>query len=158
MRTLILVVAAFTAAASQPPADKDAVLRKLVGSWDLVKYESFDQNGNPGGATYDAGRIMYDERGHMSAQLSRKGRPRVTRQSSSDDRLAAAAGYLAYYGTYEVDTSKQIVTHHVIGSTLTSWEGTDLIRSYEFAADGTLVLTVKTGDRVSAKLSWRHSP
>src|SRR5262245_56207244 len=69
---------------------------KLVGNWTLVKYETFDEAGRPTGRGYDDGRIMYDARGNMAAQLMRKGRPLVTRQSSDTDRLAAAAGYIAY--------------------------------------------------------------
>lgn len=164
MRAARLALAALIAAApalatAQPRLTADEVRRKLAGNWKLVKYESFTQtaSGNPP-AGYDGGRIMYDEAGNMAAQLTRSGRPLVTRESSDRDRLAAAAGYLAYFGRYDIDAAKGIVTHHVEGSTNTSWVGTVLVRYYDFSPDGSrLTLSLKNAEgRVTGTLTWER--
>ena len=99
---------------------------------------------------------MYDDSGNMAAQLMRKGRPTVTRESSDQDRLTAANGYLAYYGKYEIDAAKGSVSHKVDGSTVTTWVGTALVRYYEFSPDGNrLVLSLKNAEgRVTSQLTW----
>src|SRR5258706_14614708 len=58
---------------SSPSTSVDAVKRRLVGTWTLVKYEIFDERGaaRPGG--FDAGRIMYGDSGEMTAHLLRTG-------------------------------------------------------------------------------------
>src|SRR6185503_2314523 len=123
------------------------------------KYETFVQagTGTPP-PPYDGGRLMYDEAGHMAAQLTRPGRPLVTRESTDKDRLAAAAGYVAYYGTYEIDASNGIVRHHVEGSTNTSWVGTTLVRYYDFSPDANrLTLSLKNAEaRVTSTLTWER--
>ena len=82
----------------------------------------------------------------------------MTRESSDRDRLAAAAGYVAYYGRYEIDASKGIVKHHVEGSTNTSWVGTDLVRYYELSPDANrLTLSIKNAEgRVTGTLTWER--
>jgi hypothetical protein len=158
--TLVAVSAGALLAHSQAAAGNPRDPRTLiVGNWKLAKYESFDETGNPvarGG--YDAGRIMYDDKGNMAAQLSRNGRPRVTRESTAQERLAASAGFLAYFGTYTIDLEKGMVTHHVKGSTNTAWPGTDLVRYYTFSEDGNqLVLSLKNAaGRVTGKLTWER--
>jgi uncharacterized protein len=146
------------AASPKPPAAPAAdVKQKLMGNWTLAKYEVFTQSSTPAPG-YDFGRIMYDESGNMAAQLMRKGRPAITRESSDQDRLAAAAGYLAYYGKYEIDAAKGTVSHHVDGSTVTGWVGTALVRYYEFSPDGnTLILKLKNAEgRVTSQLTWER--
>src|SRR6185503_4328625 len=70
------LLAALVSAASsdQPRMTADEVKRKLTGNWKLVKYETFVQagTGTPP-PPYDGGRLMYDEAGHMAAQLTRPG-------------------------------------------------------------------------------------
>lgn len=152
----LLTAASVALPSAQARPSADEVKRKLVGHWRLVKYETFTQtaSGNPARG-YDAGRIMYDEAGNMSAQLTRSGRPLITRDSTDRDRLAAAAGYVAYFGKYEIDAAKGIVTHRVEGSTNTSWVGTGLVRYYAFSSDGNrLMLSIKNNDRVTSMLTW----
>lgn len=160
---LLAVAATAPAPSAQTPMSADDVKRKLLGNWKLVKYETFAQSGAGGPATtspppFDSGRIMYDEAGHMAAQLTRPGRPVITRESTDRDRLAAAAGYVAYYGKYDIDVAKGTVSHHVEGSTNTSWVGTTLVRSYEFSPDANrLMLSLKNAEgRVTATLTWER--
>jgi hypothetical protein len=128
---------------SRTAAD-DAVRRQLSGEWVLVKYEVFAENGQTRSGNYDVGRINYGER-EMSAHLMRTERP------------ADPQRYLGYFGPYTIDADKRIVVHHVVGSSLPGWVGSEQVRHYAFTADGGLTLSLKTGDRITQTLTWTRA-
>ena len=110
-----------------------------IGTWKLVSYESHVDGVN---VIYPLGRdavgeIMYDVNGNMSAQLADVHRPSFAssdlRNVKPEEIIAAYKGYVAYFGTYDVDGSKGAIIHHVAGSLFPDWAGIDLIRYYEFA-------------------------
>jgi lipocalin-like protein len=132
----------------------DAVKRRLVGNWKLVKYEIFDERGTARPGNYDTGRLMYDEQGEMAAHLMRSGRP-AEAPATETARALAYQSYLAYFGPYTIDPGKHIVTHHVVGSSFPHWIGTEQIRHYGFSEDGKyLTLSLKSGERVTQTLTW----
>ena len=142
-----LTVAALMLAA--PPlvaadAAGDAVRKQLAGEWTLVKYEVFAENGQARPGNYDIGRINYGEK-EMSAHLMRTERP------------ADPQNYLGYFGPYTIDADKKIVVHHVVGSSLRTWVGSEQVRHYGFTADGLLTLSLKSGDRITQTLTWRRT-
>jgi hypothetical protein len=145
--------------ASQPfaaaDAADDAVRKQLAGEWTLVKYEIFGENGQARPGTYDIGRINYGEK-EMSAHLMRSGRPPEAAATDAA-RAAAFQGYLGYFGPYTVDAAKNIVVHHVAGSSLPNWRGSDQVRHYAFTADGQLTLSLKSGDRITQTLTWKRT-
>ena len=121
----------------------DAVRKQLAGEWTLVKYEIFGENGQTRPGNYDIGRINYGER-EMSAHLMRSGRPKDPAATDAA-RAAAFQGYLGYFGPYTIDAAKKIVVHHVAGSSLPNWLGTEQVRHYGFSADGKqLTLSLKS--------------
>jgi hypothetical protein len=137
-------------------ADDAAVKKQLAGEWTLVKYEIFGENGQTRPGTYDIGRLNYGER-EMSAHLTPLGRPRES-PTTEAARAAAYQGYLGYFGPYTIDAEKQIVVHHVVGSSLPNWLGTDQVRHYGFSADGKqLTLSLKSGDRITQTLTWERA-
>lgn len=142
-------------AGTQPVPD---VATRFVGHWRLLKFENFDEKGVVRLAEYDGGRISYDAAGNMSAQLMRSNRQRMSSPSTEPERAAAYSTYTAYYGTYTIDTPAGTVTHHVEGSTNPNWVKTDLVRWYEFSADGQqLMLSIKnTEGRVTGTLTWER--
>ena len=107
------------------------------------------------------GRLMYDPDGYMSVQHMMANRPRF----ASDDWLkgkpeeikAAFESYRAYYGTWDVDEQKGIVTHHIEAGSFPNWAGTDFVRSFEITGNR---LTLKTtpqimnGKTVTIYLFW----
>lgn len=156
---LMILVFGFAAMSlwAQQRADVERVRQRLIGSYKLISYVSYDQNGTATKLPYSAGQISYDTAGRMSAQLMRADRPRFTPGSpaSEAERAAAYSSYVAYFGRYEIDAEKNIVTHHVEGSISQNMVGSGMPRHYEFSADGaTLLLSVKNGDRVTGKLQW----
>jgi hypothetical protein len=151
----ILSCAAFPAGAGQQ-ADAGRLKQQLVGSYKLISYVNYDQNGVATDSPYTIGQIVYDAAGRMSAQLMRDGRPRMTTSRPSEaERAAAYSSYISYFGHYTIDADKRAVTHHVEGSVGPNLVGGELVRFFEFSPDGkSLFLTVKDGNRVTAKLQW----
>jgi hypothetical protein len=122
-----------------------------------VSYTSYDQNGVASKLPYSVGQISYDAANRMSAQLVRDDRPAAAPRSEPE-RAAAYSSYISYFGRYEIDVEKGIVTHYVEGSISPTMVGQGMPRYFEFSPDNaSLFLTVKSGDRVTGKLQWdRH--
>jgi hypothetical protein len=139
----------------RPALSADAVKARLVGNWNLVKFVSFNAAGEVRPGTYDTGRLMYD--GHeMTAHLMRSGGPREA-PATEAARAVAYQAYLGYFGPYTVDASKGVVIHHVVGSSFPHWIGSEQVRYYGFSEDGnTLILSVKSGERITGTLTWER--
>jgi hypothetical protein len=112
---------------------------QLIGHWTLVSLAAVNGTDIEYPMGYDVeGVITYDQADHMTAQIMRHDRPRFA--SGDVDRgtvaelSAALTGYTAYFGTYSVDESAAVVTHHVKGSLFPNWVGTDQRR--EIVVDG----------------------
>ena len=123
---------------------------RLIGSWRLVSYETTDPGGRRGTPYGQAvGRISYDAHGNMAGQVMRPDRDGVER---------AFAGYIAYFGTYEVAGDGKSVVHHVEGALNPAWVGGDQVRGVRF--DGArLVLSTpvrKNDVVVTHELIWER--
>lgn len=157
-RVLALVVLSIGIAAvslvAQQRADVERVKQRLVGSYKLVSYTSYDQNGAATKLPYSVGQISYDAANRMSAQLVRDDRP-TTAPRTDAERAAAYSSMISYFGRYEIDVEKNIVTHHVEGSISPTMVGQGMPRYFEFSPDGaSLFLSVKNGERVTGRLQW----
>ena len=143
----------FPAVAQQQ--DAAAFRKQLIGSYKLISYMSFDQNGTATKLPYSGGQIYYDAAGRMGAQLMRADRPRMSSPSTEAERAAAYGGFVSYYGSFTVDAEKRSVTHHVEGSMSPNMVTQPLTRYVEFSPDNkSLFLSVKNGDRVAGRLQW----
>lgn len=132
------------------------VSERLVGTWQLVKWDVFDANGGPTRAgAYDVGRLSYDAAGQMSAHLMSSANRSDAAPATDAERAAAYRRYLGYFGPFTVDEGRGVVVHHVMGSSNPSWPGTDQVRHYELSPDGErLMLSLKNGERVTQTLTW----
>ncbi len=130
---------------------------RLVGSWRLVTWVSFDEAGRSRPGNYDTGLVTYDAAGQMSAHLM-QARGRATENPTTDAaRAAAYSTYIGYYGPFTVDEPKGMVVHHVVGASFPHWVGSDQVRYFTLSEDGkTLELSVKSGARVTSTLTWRR--
>jgi YD repeat-containing protein len=153
---LSLLFGAALVVGAQQRADAAHVRQQLVGSYKLISYVSYDQNGVATKLPFTVGQISYDAAGRMSAQLMREGRAKLTTPQSSDaERAAAYASFISYFGHYTIEADKGTVTHHVEGAMSPNMVGSDLVRHFEFSPDGkSLFLSVKNGERVTGKLQW----
>lgn len=137
---------------------------ELVGTWALVASawrRADGRHGNPFGPGA-VGILTYDAAGNMSAQVMRADRPPpATGQPAGIDTAmtSAFAGYIAYFGTYEIDGARGVVTHRVIGSAFPAWAGGTHNR--RFAIDGDHLtlsdsVTAADGTAVEASTTWQR--
>ena len=131
--------------------DKQNIQDNFLGAWRLISYESLDAAGN---TTYPFGRhvnglLMYDGSGMMSVQIIRGDRPDFPTEDmfrADPDMLKAAfEGLNTYFGTFEIDASRNIVTHHLQGASLPNRTGSQQIREYEFCGNR---LSLRTPSRL----------
>ena len=109
------------------------------------------------------GRIMYDDIGHMSAQLMSKERvnfsSRVPKEIPLEEISRAYHEYTSYYGTYTLDVDAGTITHHVEGALAPQWIGGDQLRYFKFDGDDLVLTTppmkVADGSKVVNTLVWR---
>jgi len=147
-RQLIGGIGFATAAQAAP-----AVRNRFLGVWRLISCERKSADGRldyPYGER-PVGRITYDKAGRMSAQLMRPGRRStvtpgvslIAGGANGEEIREAVTGFIAYFGTFDLDEPTQTVIHHVQACLVPSWVGTDLKRTYRFNANR-LVLTAST--------------
>jgi Lipocalin-like domain len=139
---------------------------RLIGTWRLQSFVSRrGQNVRHPFGVDALGLLVYTATGHMSGQLMRLGRPPAgagTLGAGSDDEVrAAATGYVAYAGTFEVDEADNIVMHHVMLSLLPNLVGTTQRRHVVWDGD---ILELQTpaeeidGVVQRAHLRWERVP
>jgi hypothetical protein len=134
-------------------------MKQLVGNWTLLSYITENPDGSRGKPYGDAiGRLSYDEHGHMAGQVMRPGRSDVAPGEWGAQQVRSAyAGYIAYFGTYEVNEAGDTVVHHVHGALNPGWVGGDQVRRMRFDGDLLVLSTevVKAGALVTHSLTWK---
>ena len=132
---------------------------KLVGNWTLLSYVTEQPDGSRGKPYGEAvGRLSYDEHGNMAGQVMRPGRLEVTPgQWTAQDVRSAYAGYIAYFGTYQVNETQDAVVHHVQGALNPGWVGGRQVRRMRFDGDLLVLSTdvAKGGVFVRHTLTWK---
>ena len=140
---------------------------KFTGAWKLI---STDYQSEEGEVAYPFGRetvgqLMYDGKQNMAVQIINAKRPYFAAndwlKGTPEEIKAAFEGYRCYYGTYEVDESKKIITHYVQGSSYPNWMkgGVKHVRYYEFSGNRLTLRTVPIlmgGKKVIGRLVWER--
>ena len=122
-------------AAAQTPSNQTghSDRERLVGAWRLVKIEAPGPDGKTSPGPQPTGILIYTKDGHMSVQLMYPG------TALSNEYVEQ--GYEASFGSYDLDDSRHLVTHHVQGSvTRNRLVGRELPRRFEFTPDGHLLI------------------
>jgi hypothetical protein len=141
-------------------SDKD----RFVGVWRLISAETWDGEGRPiPMLRYEEGILYYTHAGRMSGQLYRRDRPKFAGKdwfSGSDQEIRSAyIGYVAYFGTFDVDETEKTIVHHVHASFFPNWEGAEQRRYYQFEGDRLILNTAPgtiTDQKASARLTWER--
>ena len=138
---------------------------QLVGTWRLVSFVYELANGAeiPAYGERPLGLLVYDANGFMTAQIMNPDRPRFVsgdrRTGTLDELHAAVEGYIAYFGTYEVDEAEGIVTHRELGDLFPNAVGTRQKRFFSLDGDR-LALRVPPvvlgGERMTASIVWER--
>ena len=140
---------------------------KFTGAWRLI---STDYRSEEGEVIYPfgrevIGRLMYDGKRNMAAQVIKAERPDFASndwlKGTPEEIKAAFEGYRCYFGTYDVDEEKKMVTHHVQGSSFPNWMtgGVEHVRYYDFSGNGLTLRTVPLlmgGKKVVGRLVWER--
>jgi hypothetical protein len=141
------------------PAEK----HNLIGVWTLQSCVRAFADGHkqyPFGEK-PVGRIEYDREGRIFALLMRSGRrstvaPGLELDTASAEEIReAVTGFVAYFGTYEVDDTSQTVTHHVEASLEPSWVGTSLKRRFRW--DGARLVLTRAVPGTTDELVWERA-
>lgn len=127
--------------------------KDLVGAWHLERVEGVRGDkvaGWPFGSSV-SGTLVYMPNGQMVVAWGRQDRaaPKDMTKTTPEEAAAIIQGFDAYWGTFEVDSVRGIVIHHVKGCLQPSVIGTDRIRSVTLIGD-TLTLALKVPCRQSA--------
>lgn len=149
-----------------PAADQGGdVASRITGHWELVSVAIVGHGDPEYPFGEDAiGEVWYDQRGHFGGQIMRRGRPWFASgdigEGTPQEIAAAFRGYVAYFGTYEVDESVPEVVHRVRGSLFPNWIGSEQRRRVHFEG-GKLVLSTPPfpyrGEQRSFRAVWRRS-
>jgi hypothetical protein len=153
-------------------SDATSLRTNLIGSWRLVSRESRLSNGDvvvdPGLSGKPSGILIYDQSGHVAAQLSRPGRTvEIIRQEcqaaaemkGTPDTAQTVFGYDAYFGTYTIKESEGKVIHHLDAALFPGDIGKDIERSFTISGDQltiSFITTTKEGARVKRVLIWER--
>ena len=142
------------------------IIDQFVGTWKLGSSEFRRSDGN---AIYPYGKdavglIIYGADELMSVRLMRSDRPAFASgdilKGTVEEIKAAFEGYLAYFGTYDVNEQDGTVTHHIQGSSFPNWVGQDQKRYFKFS-DNRLTLStppIPAGDTtVTGLLIWERA-
>jgi hypothetical protein len=140
--------------------------RQFVGAWRLVSVEGASRI-DPRERTQPTGLIIYEASGHMAVQIANTSdRPPFANGiagGTPDEKQAAYDTYVAYYGTYTVDTEAGIITHHLIDSLTPGRRGVDNLRYFEFQGDRVILMPVEDGkggvlprEKVRYKITWER--
>jgi hypothetical protein len=139
---------------------------QLVGTWKLVSAKARLSDGSVIDAFGEdpAGVIIYDAEGNVSVNLMRVDRRPFAAadkaKATPKEAQAALRGYEAYFGSYDVDEEKEVVIHHVEGSLLPNWTGTDQERFFKFSGQHLTLSTAEipyNGTTLVGSLTWRRA-
>lgn len=127
--------------ASPSPAPPPPPGPVILGAWLLVSAETLDETGQsaPAFGRMASGMLVYDRSGSMSLQVAGE-RPAVgdieTYESlRPSERMVFLDNYYAYFGTFEVDEVKHVVTHRVRASLRPNETGITYRRQFGIEGD-----------------------
>jgi len=113
----------------------DAVEERLVGSYRLLAFENYADDGEVARPFGDdpKGLIVYTADGYMSAILMRADRPNFAAGDilggTDAEKLEAFSSSSAYAGRWEIVDDR--IIHHLEVTTYPNWTGTDQPRQFE---------------------------
>ncbi|MGQ0642965.1 MAG: lipocalin-like domain-containing protein [Gemmatimonadaceae bacterium] len=144
-------------------AQQRAPTPRLVGTWRLVSYENVDEAGRltrPYGNP-PLGFFVYDAAGNVFIQISKN--PPLNRVPGTDDDspLPGASSlvlretleaYIAYFGTYSVDSARKEIVHRVVSDVWRDYSGTEQRRSFRLMGDTLVIGDGKSFRRVLVRV------
>jgi hypothetical protein len=135
----------------------------IVGTWQLVTRIDHDVSGNvvpeESLGSDPIGYLIYDNAGHVAAQLSARRRDAascITTSPAQTNNPAHIAGYDAYFGRYEVDVAAGVVTHIMDGALAPGDVGRRVKRRFRIEGDTLTIQFEPGGPGVTRTIVWRR--
>ena len=137
---------------------------QLIGSWKLVSVEDTMKDGTvkpaPGLGPHAKGYLMYEPDGHMCAALMDPDRPSWNEPYKATDaeKIASFDTFIAYCGTYKLDSERSTVTHYPEVAWMPSYVGSNQARPFTLEGNR-LIITVTISDPKTQKrtLVWQRA-
>ena len=171
-----VLAAALISSETPVPAQNRAVHgHPLHGVWDLVSLEDFEVGGK---VIYWLGKgvsgtIAYTPGGRMFVQFLGDPHPmfaagnvfspdarRLLPTATDEEVRTAFSGYYAYFGLYEIDEKRRVVTHHVQSSMRPHEIGLNYERPYELSGDRLVLrfpVRAEGGGTNTRVITWRRA-
>ncbi len=157
--TLLLVASSLAQNTTTTPA-----AGRLVGTWRLVSVEDTMKDGTvkpaPGLGPHAKGYLMYEPDGYMCAALMDPDRPawKEPYQATDAEKIASFDTFIAYCGTYTLDSEHSTVTHRPEVAWLPAYVGSTQPRPFTLEGDR-LIITVTISDPKTQKrtLVWERA-
>ena len=150
-----LVVSTASGASSLPPG--------LIGTWQLQSRTDRTADGHvvpePSLGAHPTGYLIYDNAGHMAAQLSASDRADVTcaiTSAAGSNNPEHIGGYDAYFGRYEVDTEAGLVTHIMDGALSPHDVGRHITRRFHLEGDTLTIQFEPGGTGITRTIVWKR--
>lgn len=133
------------------------------GTWSLISVENIKADGSkisPYGE-HPAGMLIFTKTGKYAIQILKAARSKVLAndkdKATTEENAALVQGSNSHFGTYAIDTNKQIIVFNVQHAFYPNWEGIAQVRTYSLK-DSLLTYTVTTptsGGVAVAKVVWK---
>jgi hypothetical protein len=166
-RSFVLSSMGVAATGALAAAESPSLRSRLLGVWSLT--EAVTVKGNEtvpwfGRRPPITGNLIYTENGWMSVHISGAPPRAISRADfiklPAAERVAWLDEYYAYYGTFEIDESARVVTHHVVNSLLPYETAASLKRDVSIQGNTLTLLTPPRDDgggKTFNRLVWEKA-
>jgi Lipocalin-like domain len=123
------------------PSNLGPDTQHILGAWRVLSVSDTRPDGTEVPdlylGTHPVGLFIYEATGYMCGDRMNPDRAKWADEShgTPTEMAAAAEGYDAYCGTYEIDEGRRKVIHHLRVALVPNDVGADLIRTYEFSGN-----------------------
>ena len=103
--------------------------------------------------------IIYTATGEMAVQIARNPQSKFSseyEQAKPEEIRTAYEGYYAYFGKYDADLDRKIVTHHVEASLRPGEIGVNYQRAFELSGDRLVLIPMEHGKQAPARLTFQR--
>ncbi|HEX7312574.1 MAG TPA: lipocalin-like domain-containing protein [Pyrinomonadaceae bacterium] len=133
-------------------AESRSAQSQLVGTWKLVLFQDRNSPTDPWQNDFGdppLGYFMYDATGHASIQIMKTPPVQISSDGPTPEQaLEIFNGYIAYFGTYEVDESQKLIVHHVEGGLNPNDINSNQPRPFELTGDKLIIGDQQTWIRI----------
>lgn len=133
--------------------------KNLIGTWKIIEYSDFDSLTGKWKDRYGRqprGYFIYTKSGVVSINISADQPMKVSEDTAKSMNVNYYDNYysnaFSYFGTYDVDWKKSIVTHYVKGGSLLWYIDTHQPRQFELSGDTLTIGDKKTTKRILVKV------